>query len=378
MGEHIDEVDDEHIEVVLFQVSVLLHELVSTCRVVDLVIGEAIVAAVAFNLCFDERCLVEVLPLFFVFIHPQVREHRRYLPGHQTTEDGVACILCGGRQNAHIEVFLYVEHIADFLREDAPLIEPEVVNDDEKHFLPFVYQWEHLAFEDVRTKQRTVVLTVCLRLPAVCGQLGKTVTRPAVLRCHPVEIVLCNIFGKAVIGFFLLHFQHLGHVAVGTAQLQFPVYKPAVDLLPVAERTAVSNLHGNLLVALLITALRHLCHNLLLMDVLLERQKNLIGIDRLDEIVGDFRTDGLVHDILFLALCHHDDRRGRLDVLYPLQRFESRQTRHLLIKQYEVERLGLALFDGIRPIAHRNYFISFLLKEDDVGFQQFDFIIHPE
>ena len=115
MGEHIDEVDDEHIEVVLFQVSVLLHELVSTCRVVDLVIGEAIVAAVAFNLCFDERCLVEVLPLFFVFIHPQVREHRRYLLGHQTTEDGVACILCGGRQNAHIEVFLYVEHIADFL-----------------------------------------------------------------------------------------------------------------------------------------------------------------------------------------------------------------------------------------------------------------------
>ena len=49
-------------------------------------------------------------------------------------------------------------------------------------------------------------------------------------------------------------------------------------------------------------------HQLLLVHVLLDREQHLVGVDGLDEVVGDLRPHGLVHDVLLLALGDHDDR----------------------------------------------------------------------
>ena len=74
---------------------------------------------------------------------------------------------------------------------------------------------------------------------------------------------------------------------------------------PFLPGAAVHNLHGNLLKLLLILRLGYLRFYLLTVDVLLECQQNLIGIHGLDQIVGYLLSDGLVHDVFFLALGHH-------------------------------------------------------------------------
>ena len=219
--EHIDEVHHDDVEVVLRQLVEARQQLVGTRRVVHLVIRERVVAAVAFYLRANERFLVEVLALVFVLVHPQLGEHLLNLLGHQAREDGVACVLRSRRQDAGVHVLLYVEHVANLLRQHAPLVVAEVVDDDEEHLLALVYRREYLALEDVWAHQRAF----------------------GYARCHPRQVVLLYELGEAVVCFLFLHLQHLGHVAVRRAKLQFPVYQSAVRILPVVYRVAVHYLH---------------------------------------------------------------------------------------------------------------------------------------
>ena len=94
--------------------------------------------AIAFYLCLDKRCLVEVLALVLILVNPEVGEHLCYLLWHESAEDGITRILCGCWQDAGVEVFLYVEHIAYLLSKHAPLIVTEVINHDEEHLLALV------------------------------------------------------------------------------------------------------------------------------------------------------------------------------------------------------------------------------------------------
>ena len=115
--------------------------------------------------------------------------------GHKAGEDGVAGILGGGGQDAHIHILVDVEHIAYLLRQHSPLVVAEVVDNDEKYLLLVVEQRKHLALEDVGTHQRTL------------GGSG----------LNPVHIVAAYKLGKSVVGLFLLHLKHLRHVGVGGA-----------------------------------------------------------------------------------------------------------------------------------------------------------------
>ena len=101
---------------------------------------------------------------------------------------------------------------------------------------------------------------------------------------------------------------------------------------------AVHDLHGNLLKLLLILALRHLGFQFSAVNVLLQREQDLIGIDGLDEIVGYLLADGLIHDILFLALGDHHHGGGRRQLFDALQRLQTAEARHLLVEQHQVER----------------------------------------
>ena len=91
---------------------------------------------------------------------------------------------------------------------------------DKKHLLALVQQRKHLAFEDVGAHQRPAI--------AILRSL-------ALLRSHPVGIVVLDEFCETVVGILFLGFEHLGHAAVGAAQFQFPVHQQAVDLHEVVE-----------------------------------------------------------------------------------------------------------------------------------------------
>ena len=115
MRKHVNEVDHHHIKVVLHQIAETFEQLVGTDRIVDLVVRERIVATEPLYLLLQQRLLVDVLALVLVLVNPQFGEHLLYLLRHKTGEDGVACVLCGCRQDTHIHVFLNVKHVADFL-----------------------------------------------------------------------------------------------------------------------------------------------------------------------------------------------------------------------------------------------------------------------
>ena len=66
-------------------------------------------------------------------------------------------------------------------------------------------------------------------------------------------------------------------------------------------------MHGYLLEILLVLVLRHFVLYLMAVDVFLQGQQDLVGIDGLDQIVGNLLADGLFHDILLFTLGHHDD-----------------------------------------------------------------------
>ena len=135
------------------------------------------------------------------------------------------------------------------------------------------------------------------------------------LSCHPVHIVLTDVFAKASVSLLFLHIEHLGHLRVGGAEFQFPAYQSLVNIDPVLPRATVHNLHRQLLKLLLITSLYSLCHDFATMDVLLQRQQYLVGVDGFYQVVGNLLADGLIHNVFFLALGHHNNGNLRGNLL---------------------------------------------------------------
>ena len=115
MTEHVDEVHNKYVQVVDMQVIELLQETVASNGIIDLVVRERVFPTVTVELCLNERTFIEVLPLFFILIHPQVGKEFCNLVGHQSAEDGVTGILRSSRQDAHIQMFLDVELVANLL-----------------------------------------------------------------------------------------------------------------------------------------------------------------------------------------------------------------------------------------------------------------------
>ena len=365
MAEHIDEIKHHHVQLVFPQLLPLLHETVGIGRTIDLMIRERLFPAIALHLCLDKRLLVQVLAFFLVLVDPQLGEHLRNLVGHESAEDGVTGILGGSRQDAAVEVFVDVELIAQFSGEHAPLVVTEIIEHHEEHFLTTAEQREHLGLKHLWRQHRTVdgLLTACIG--------GRE-------RGHPLEIVLLDELGKSVVCFFLLHGQHISHTAVCTAQFQFPVHEATIHISPVFPFATILNLHGYLLETLLVLALCHLCLYLPSVDVLLQCQQNLVGVDGFDQVIGNLLSDGLLHDVFLLALGHHHHRQRRLQLLDALQRFQSTQAWHLFVEQYKVEIVFTTLVDGIRTIRHRHHLIAFLLQEQQVSPQLLHLVIHPQ
>ena len=151
MGKHVDKVEHNDVQVIFFQLFELADKFIGRSRIIDFMITECILTAVTVQLGLDERTFVQVLALFFVFVHPEIRVHLGDFVRHQTGKDGVARILCGCGQDAAINIFVDEEHIRQFRTECPPLVVTEVVQNDEKHLFPLIQQGEYFGFEDIRT-----------------------------------------------------------------------------------------------------------------------------------------------------------------------------------------------------------------------------------
>jgi len=112
-------------------------------------------------------------------------------------------------------------------------------------------------------------------------------------------------------------------------------------------------------------------------NILLDGQNNLLGIYRFNQIVRNFASQRLIHDILLLALGNHHHRGGGRKVFYPLQSLQSGYSRHIFIQKDQVKVIFLHQGQGISSIGRCCHLIVPLFQEKDIRFQKVNFIICP-
>ena len=161
-------------------------------------------------------------------------------------------------------------------------------------------------------------------------------------------------------------------------QLQFPVHECLVHLHPVLVRGRIIDLHGYAPHILLVAGVDGFGDDILLVDILLQGKEYLVGVDGLDEVVGNLGSYGLVHDVLLLALGHHHHRQGGMQLLDTGKCLQPGESRHILVEQDEVVAAFATAIQGITPIRGGIYLILFPLEEEDVRTQQFYLIVNPK
>ena len=195
---------------------------------------------------------------------------------------------------------------------------------------------------------------------------------------NPVLVVALDELGKAEVGFLLLHAQHFAHVAPDFGQLELPEHKALVDFYPVVGRHRVVDAHAEFAKLLSVVELSHLVGDFLLVDVALQGQQNLVGIDGLDEVVGNVGADGLVHDVFFFTLGDHHDGYGRQKRLDFSQRLQARESGHVLVEQNQVEALLLTQVDGVGTVGCLANLVTFAFQKKDLGAHHSDFVVYPQ
>ncbi len=114
------------------------------------------------------------------------------------------------------------------------------------------------------------------------------------------------------------------------------------------------------------------------MQVLFYRYQNLIGIDRLYEIVGNLATHSLIHNIFLLALGNHNHRRLRQALLQFREGFESGKSRHVLVEDNKVERLGKGHIERVASVIGSDKLVALVPEKQQVGLEEVDFVIGPQ
>ena len=238
---------------------------------------------------------------------------------------------------------------------DAPLVVTQIVEHEEHDFAIVTQAGEYGMAEDVGGNER-----------ALFG-MG-----------NPGFVMLAYEFGKGGVGFLFLHGEHLAHGAVSGSKLEFPVHEFAVKFLPLVGRKGIADLHTDTRKFLSVRGFCHFVFKFLSVNVFLERKQNLVGVNRLNEIIRNLSANGLVHDVLRLVFGHHHYGDIGEDVLNARQGFESAQPWHILVEQNKVKRLFATDVEGIRPVRAGGYFVILVLEKYDVGFEKVNFVVHPE
>ena len=133
---------------------------------------------------------------------------------------------------------------------------------------------------------------------------------------NPMVVVAPYEFRKSLVGLILLVGKYLFDTLVSRIlQFNFPARQSAIERTPILERIGHLQRGRKTTKFGAVVGRGLLGDELLLVNILLNREQHLVRIDWFDEIVGNLRTDGLVHDVLLLALGHHDNGRGGTHLL---------------------------------------------------------------
>ena len=178
---------------------------------------------------------------------------------------------------------------------------------------------------------------------------------------NPPFVIFLDEFGECAVGFALLHREQFVHFAFGLGEFQFPKDQFFVHFVPVVPRIGVVYLAADVLKLLPIVARCFFEYDFLVVEVLFDGKENLVGIDGLDEVIGYFVSDGLIHDILFLAFRDHDDGNGGVLHFQLTEGVEPTQSGHILVEDNEVEGFVSRFFESVSTVGDCGYFVSFLL-----------------
>ena len=140
----------------------------------------------------------------------------------------------------------------------------------------------------------------------------------------------------------------------------------------------VHELHGNLAEFALVVRHGFFADQSTLVQVLLNRQQDLIGVDRLDQVIADFGADGFLHDVFLLTLGDHDDRQMRPLVLDASERLQPVQAGHLLVQKNQVKDLSPELFQRFNTAVYSRHVKPFPFQEQEVRLQQINFVVGPK
>ena len=195
----------------------------------------------------------------------------------------------------------------------------------------------------------------------------------------PVVVVAAHELREGLVGLALLVGEHLADARVARGlELDLPPRQPAVERAPVGEGLGHLQRRGQPPELRAVVGRGLLRDQLLLVYVLLDRQQHLVGVDRLDEVVGDLRPHGLVHDVLLLALGDHDDGRRRARLLDAGQRLEPRHAGHHLVEDDQVVGALGGHVDGVVAVVAGVHLVAFAFEKEHVGLEQLHFVVDPE
>ena len=334
---HVDKVNHDNIKRQILNMVKFLKELLACGGVVELVVGVLLLAPESVELGLYQLALMNVEPFVFIFVNPQVREHCGYLQRHQAGENGVSRILGGGGKNCGVKLLLHAKPFRKQGLHHLPLVKTEIIYKDEADFLSVVEQREDAALENLMAHERMIV------------------------GLHPAFIFPFHKLAEIAVGVTLLHEQQLAHGSVGVGQFKLPIHKLAIHLHPVLHSGGHVYVRRNLLKLLLIARRGLGRYKFAAVKILFERQQNLVRIHRLYKIVGNLVPYGLVHQVLLLRFGNHYHRHLRMSLVDARQRLKPRQSRHILIKENEIESVMVKRVERVTPVGNGGDVISFVL-----------------
>ena len=356
MGEHVDEIVYEHHQVVLQEVVQVIEDPPPLPLVQHLAVSKARPRRETFHLPGKELLLESILVALLLIKTPVLGITPVYLQRHHAGKHGIAGILRHRRQDTAEDLLLLQQEIlTDKMIQQTPLIIPQVVHDDHHRLLPFLHPRENPLAEDGRRENRRVT-------PAA----------------QPGDILPHDETAELALGLTALVVQHLSHTPRSRVfQLHIPVDQPPVDIGPCLKVTGLHDAAGEISELILITRDRMLLTDTVLLRKLLQRQQQLLGSHRLDQIIRYLRADGLLHQILLLTLGDHHHRQVGDQLLDTQQGVQTAQPRHLLVDEHHIKRLSLHPLQGIHTVGLCLHMISLLTQEKDLRAQQVYLIIHP-
>ena len=180
---------------------------------------------------------------------------------------------------------------------------------------------------------------------------------------YPTLVIAAYVFIESCIGLGHLHLEHGVHIRRRIGQFHFPEHQTPIQIHPIGNAGGIIDGHRQPSELMTIVGSSRFADQSVAVQVLFQRYEYLIRIDRLDEVIGDFITYGLIHNIFLFALSDHYHRYVRLALLDGRESLEASQTRHLLVEYNQIEMSRSAHIQGIAPAHSRGHVIAFALEE---------------